>query len=107
MQSVYFNSDYFGYVGTVTDERGESSSYLNTFNFSGRRVTRSKVDMNYSKAVMLSNNEIAFIGDKRLLLYNLSGTAKFDGKLKSTAINVIPGSGTRRSEERRVGKECR
>nr|WP_314931416.1 DUF5711 family protein [Shuttleworthia satelles] len=95
IRSVYFNQSYFGYVTTSTNAAGQNTLYLYTFNNRGRRVSRAQIDMSYNRVEMLANNEIALYGDKRLEIYNLAGTRKFSGDLKSAVGAVIPGSGSR------------
>lgn len=95
IRSVYYNQNYFGYIGSSGNASGQNTVRLYTFNNRGRRVTNAQIDMSYSRVEILANNEIALYGDKRLEIYNLAGTCKFTGDLKSVVSAVIPGSGTR------------
>ena len=95
IRSVYYNKNYFGYIAVGDPASGQSTTRLCTFNNRGRRVTDALLDTSYSRVELLENNEVALYAEKKLALYNLAGTRKFMGNLKSPVIEVIPGSTSR------------
>ncbi|MDD6194171.1 MAG: DUF5711 family protein [Lachnospiraceae bacterium] len=96
IKSVFCNGKYFGIICDVTDDEGKLIHQMNVYSGNGFPRCERKVSGTYSKAEMLSNNEVYLSDGETVSIYTLYGIKKFAYTFDTGIYKIIPGDSAKR-----------
>lgn len=93
IDTVFYNDDYFGYVGAETTDKGETVKMIHAYGKSGFEKFDKPLDVSYTHCEMLENDDILFSDEKELSIFTIHGIKKFNHSFEDNLIKVIPNGG--------------
>ncbi|SEJ18709.1 hypothetical protein SAMN02910453_2308 [Lachnospiraceae bacterium A10] len=90
LKSIFHNDTYFGYITAETNEKGETSNVITTYNMSGHKKFDREIDLSYTDVEMLENNEILLTNGQDVELYTSYGIKKFEYSFDDYLYSMIP-----------------
>lgn len=89
IRSVYYNDNYFG---LVCDNPDASEGYRTIiYNLGGGKVLEQNFNMDYTEIGFLQNDLICIRSEKKVVLYTMRGTKKFEYRFDRNVYDVISG----------------
>ncbi len=95
VEAVFYNGDYFGYIGSETTDDGELVKVIHVYGSSGWQKFAKALDASYTYVEMLRNNDIIVQNENEMSIYTKYGIKKFFYAFENNIIEIIPNGGRR------------
>ncbi len=93
IDSIIYNDDHFGYVGSETNDEGITLKKMHVYGESGWEKLDKAIDDSYTLIYMLENDDVVMLTDKTAVIHGISGVKKFDGEFEGSIVKILYSGG--------------